>query len=47
MPVVPVLVEGAATPNVEQLPDSLKELVYRNGLEIDSPMAHLSTFRGR
>jgi hypothetical protein len=23
-------------PNVEQLPDSLKELVYRNGLEVDS-----------
>jgi hypothetical protein len=36
MPVVPVLVEGAAMPNVEQLPDSLKEFVYRNGLEIDS-----------
>jgi hypothetical protein len=36
MPVVPVLVEGAAMPNVEQLPDSLKELVYRNGLEVDS-----------
>ena len=36
MPVVPVLVEGAAMPNVEQLPDSLKELVYRNGLEVDA-----------
>jgi TIR domain len=36
MPVVPVLVEGAAMPNAEQLPDSLKELVYRNGLEVDS-----------
>jgi hypothetical protein len=36
IPVVPVLVEGAAMPNVEQLPDSLKDLVYRNGLEVDS-----------
>jgi streptogramin lyase len=36
MPVVPVLVEGGAMPNVDQLPDSLKELVYRNGLEVDS-----------
>ena len=36
MPVVPVLVEGAAMPNVEQLPDSLKEIVYRNGLEVNS-----------
>jgi hypothetical protein len=36
MPVVPVLVEDAAMPNADQLPDSLKELVYRNGLEVDS-----------
>ncbi len=36
MPVVPVLVEGGAMPNVDQLPDSLKEFVYRNGLEVDS-----------
>jgi hypothetical protein len=35
MPVVPLLVEGGAMPNVDQLPDSLKEFVYRNGLEID------------
>jgi TIR domain len=36
MPVVPLLVEGGAMPNVDQLPDSLREFVYRNGLEIDS-----------
>ena len=36
MPVVPVLVEGGAMPNIDQLPDSLKEFVYRNGLEVDS-----------
>ena len=36
MPVVPVLVEGGAMPNIGQLPDSLKEFVYRNGLEVDS-----------
>jgi hypothetical protein len=36
MPVVPVLVEGGAMPNVDQLPDSLKEFVYRNGLDVDS-----------
>ena len=36
MPVVPVLVEDAAMPNVDQLPDSLKKFVYRNGLEVDS-----------
>jgi TIR domain len=28
MPVVPVLVEGGAMPNVDQLPDSLTEFVY-------------------
>ena len=36
MPVVPVLVEGAAIPNVDQLPDSLKDLVYRSGLKVDA-----------
>jgi formylglycine-generating enzyme required for sulfatase activity len=36
MPVVPVLVEGGAMPNVDRLPDSLSEFVYRNGLEVDS-----------
>src|SRR5436190_10406409 len=36
MAVIPVLVDGGAMPNVDQLPDSLEELVYRNGLEVDS-----------
>jgi hypothetical protein len=36
MPVVPVLVEDAGMPDVDQLPASLKELVYRNGLHVDS-----------
>jgi TIR domain len=36
MPVVPLLVEGGAMPKVDQLPDSLSEFVYRNGLVIDS-----------
>ena len=36
MPVVPLLVEGGAMPKADQLPDSLSELVYRNGLVIDS-----------
>lgn len=36
MPVVPVLVDGGGMPNVDQLPDSLKDLVYRNGLEVNS-----------
>jgi flagellar biosynthesis GTPase FlhF len=36
MPVVPLLVEGAGMPNVDQLPDSLKELAFRNGLGVDS-----------
>jgi hypothetical protein len=36
MPVVPLLVEGGAMPKVDQLPDSLREFVYRNGLVIDS-----------
>ena len=36
MPVVPILVEGGAMPTADQLPDSLKELVYHNGLDVDS-----------
>jgi hypothetical protein len=35
MPVVPVLVEGAAMPHADDLPDSLKDLVYRNGQDVD------------
>jgi hypothetical protein len=34
IPVVPVLVRGARMPKPEQLPDDLKELAYRNGLEL-------------
>jgi TIR domain len=36
IPVVPVLVEDAAMPDVDQLPDSMKDLVYRNGLQVDA-----------
>ena len=34
IPVVPVLVQGATMPRPEQLPDDLKELTYRNGVEL-------------
>lgn len=34
IPVVPVLVRGARMPRVEQLPDDLKELAYRNAVEL-------------
>jgi hypothetical protein len=34
IPVVPVLVQGAKMPRVEQLPDDLKELAYRNAVEL-------------
>lgn len=34
IPVVPVLVRGAKMPRVDQLPDDLKELVYRNAVEL-------------
>jgi hypothetical protein len=32
--VVPVLVGGAAMPNVEELPDDLKQLTQRNAIEL-------------
>jgi hypothetical protein len=34
IPVVPVLVRGTKMPNVEQLPDDLKDLAYRNAVEL-------------
>jgi TonB family protein len=34
IPVIPVLVRGAEMPRVEQLPDSLKDLAYRNCVEL-------------
>ena len=34
IPVIPVLVRGAKMPRPEQLPDDLKDLAYRNGVEL-------------
>jgi hypothetical protein len=34
IPVVPVLVQGATMPRVNDLPEDLKELAYRNGVEL-------------
>lgn len=34
IPVAPVLVRGAKMPRVEELPDNLKELAYRNAVEL-------------
>lgn len=34
IPVAPVLLDGAAFPNEEELPDDLKALVLRNGVEV-------------
>lgn len=34
IPVIPVLVHGAKMPRPEQLPDDLKELAFRNGVEL-------------
>src|ERR1039457_5606134 len=37
IPVIPVLVRGAKMPHVEQLPEDLKELAYRNAVELTHP----------
>lgn len=34
IPVIPVLVHGAAMPRAQDLPDDLKELAFRNGVEL-------------
>lgn len=36
MRVVPILVAGAQLPSADQLPETMKALIYRNGVEIDS-----------
>jgi hypothetical protein len=34
IPVIPVLVHGASMPKSEQLPEDIRDLVYRNGVEL-------------
>ncbi len=34
-PVIPVLAEGGGMPKADQLPDTLKDLIYSNGLDVD------------
>ena len=34
IPVVPVLVQDAAMPRAEELPDDLRELAFRNSVEL-------------
>src|SRR5215475_6411263 len=37
IPVIPVLVQGASVPKPDQLPDDLKELAFRNAVELTHP----------
>jgi hypothetical protein len=37
IPVIPVLVQGASAPRPDQLPDDLKELAFRNAVELTHP----------
>src|SRR5437667_1959585 len=37
IPVIPVLVQGASAPKPDQLPDDLKELAFRNAVELTHP----------
>lgn len=37
IPVIPVLVQGASNPKADQLPGDLKELAYRNAIELTHP----------
>jgi hypothetical protein len=40
IPVIPILLEGTRVPKFEQLPDDLKELALRNGLEVRHASFH-------
>ena len=37
IPVVPVLLQGARMPRADELPDDLKDLAFRNGVELSHP----------
>jgi hypothetical protein len=37
IPVIPVLVQGARAPKADELPDDLKNLAYRNAMELTHP----------
>ena len=37
IPVIPVLVQGVTAPKPDQLPDDLKDLAYRNAMELTHP----------
>src|SRR5262245_21104438 len=37
IPVIPVLVQGASAPKSDQLPDDLKDLAFRNAVELTHP----------
>jgi hypothetical protein len=53
IPVIPILLEGTRVPRVEELPDELKELSLRNGLNVRHASFHqdidklLRSLRGR
>ena len=40
IPVIPILLDGAKVPKANQLPEDLKELAVRNGLEVHHPSFH-------
>jgi formylglycine-generating enzyme required for sulfatase activity len=40
IPVIPILLEGTRVPKAEQLPDDLKELALRNGLDVRHASFH-------
>ena len=45
IPVIPVLVHGASMPLAEQLPEELKELAYRNAVELTHARWVIPTFK--
>jgi hypothetical protein len=40
IPVIPILLDGAKIPKIDQLPDELRELTLRNGLEVRHASFH-------
>jgi uncharacterized protein YecT (DUF1311 family) len=45
IPVIPILIDGAQVPNADQLPDNLKDLALRNGLNVRHDSFHSDTAR--
>lgn len=46
VPMIPILVSGARFPRAEELPESIQDVVYRNGMEVGTDHILIATCPG-